>query len=410
MIEGRNIICIASNWAYDPTSKHHVMRILSERNHVIWVNYHASRRPRVTSADAGAIARKLRQFVGGPQLVGDGMTVITPLLVPLPGNKVARSANQTLLTRQIRGVLNNLPPRPIQLWSFAPDVDYLCGQFGEECVVYYCVDEFSEFDGYDREQVLRAERRLAERADLVVTTSKFLYEAKSHLGRRTVSVTHGVDYDHFAKAQEIESAPADVIDLPRPIFGFWGLMQEWFDAELVGAVAMARPDWTFVLIGEMACDAKMLGLPNVHRLGRRPYSALPNYAAAFDVALIPFRVNRLTQAVNPIKLREYLCAGLPVVSTPMPEVTAYGEFVEIADGMPKFIAACERALDRRGEEFASLSRAAMQRETWRAKVDELSGHLQAAISQALWTTPLELSPEPPAPASMAALMRCMSSK
>ncbi|MBX3395001.1 MAG: glycosyltransferase [Phycisphaerae bacterium] len=411
MIEGRNIICIASNWAYDPTSKHHVMRILSERNHVIWVNYHASRRPRANCADAGAIVRKLRQAIKGPQRVDDRMTVITPLVVPLPGSQLARSVNRRLLTWRIRRVLRELPPQPIQLWSFAPDVDYLCGQFGEECVVYYCVDAFSEFDGYDREHVLRAEQQLMGRADLVVTTSRILYEEKSHPKRRTVTVSHGVDYDHFVKAREIESVPSDVIRLPRPIIGFWGLMQEWFDAELVGAVAAARPDWTFVLIGEVACDATALNLPNVHRLGRRPYSDLPKYAAGFDVALIPFRVNKLTQAVNPIKLREYLCAGLPVVSTPMPEVAAYREFVEIAEGMPEFLAACERALARRGEAFAARSRTAMQRETWRAKVHELSDHVGAAVGQAVWTTPLALPLDSaPAPASMAALMRCMSSR
>ena len=259
MIEDRNIICIASNWFYDPTSKHHIMRLLSQRNHVVWVNYHGSRRPRMSGADIGAAAAKLRQVVQGPRRVSDSITVVTPLVVPLPGSRAVAAVNRRLLTRQIRGVLRGLPRRPVQLWSFAPDVDYLCGRFEEECVVYYCVDEFSEFAGYDRDAILAAERRLAAKADLVVTTSQALYDAKRHLNDRVELVPHGVDYDHFARATSPDvEIPADIADLPRPILGFWGLIQDWIDIDLLRDVATARPDWSIVLIGEIATDVGAL--------------------------------------------------------------------------------------------------------------------------------------------------------
>lgn len=380
MIEGRTIICIASNWFYDPTSKHHVMRILSERNHVIWVNYHASRRPRLTATDAGAVAGKLKQVIVGPRRVSPTITVITPLVVPLPGWRAASALNRALLTRQIRSVLRSLPDRPVQLWSFAPDVDFLCGRFDEECVVYYCVDEFSEFSGYDREQVLKAEARLAAKADLLVATSKALYDAKSGLCSQSELVTHGVDYEHFASSRSTV-VPEDVRQLPRPVFGFWGLIQDWFDVELVAKVAELRPEWSFALAGEIATDvAPLRALENVHLLGRRPYEELPALARGFDAGLIPFRVNALTRAVNPIKLREYLSAGLPVVSTPMAEVERYRELVEIADSAEGFVAACERALLRRNPEDAANRKAAMARETWRAKVEELSSHVESVLA------------------------------
>ena len=373
MIEHRNIICIASNWAADPTSKHHIMRLLAERNEIVWVNYHGSRRPRVSAADAGAIVGKLRQVIDGPRRVAQRITVVTPLVAPLPGSRVIAALNKRLLVRQIKRVLRDLPPQPVQVWSFAPDVDFLCGAFDEEFFVYYCVDEFSEFEAYDREAMLSAEARLAAKAHLVVATSQALCEAKQRLNPRVVLVTHGVDYEHFAKAQGPDLAiPAELAELSRPILGFWGLIESWVDVDLIAALAHARPDWSIVLIGRFAADVSALEeLANVHLLGRRPYEQLPAYAKGFDVGLIPFRVNDLTRAVNPIKLREYLSAGLPVVSTPMPEVERYKPWATIASDAAGFVTACERAIAENSPDRILERQAAMQRETWKSKVEEV---------------------------------------
>jgi len=382
VISGRNIICLASNWCYDPTSKHHVMKRLAERNHVIWVNYHASRRPGVSAADASAAARKLRQVIEGPRRISDSMTVVTPLVVPLPGSAMAARLNQTLLTRQIHAVLRTLPTRPVQLWLFAPDADYLVGRFGEECVVYYCVDEFSQFSGYDAASIRQAEARLCAAADLVVTTSASLFEAKRRMNARTILLTHGVDFDHFAKAAEpVTPVPEDVSRLPRPILGFWGLIQDWVDLELVAAIAKGRPHWPIVMIGERAADTSALSdLPNVHLLGRRPYDLLPQYAKAFSVGMIPFRRNGLTEAVNPIKLREYLSAGLPVVATGLPEVRRYERWVRIADSAEGWIRAIEEITAADGAGQRGERRAAMRNETWAAKVAELEAHVAKAMA------------------------------
>lgn len=378
MIEGRNIICIASDWSYDPTSKHHVMKRLAERNHIVWVNYHGSRRPQFSATDFAAAVGKLRRIIQGPSRAAPNITVVTPLVVPVPGREAVARLNRRLLTRRIRRVLRELPPRPVQLWSFAPDVDFLCGQFDEECVVYYCVDEFSEFAGYDRRAILAAERRLASRADLLVTTSRALFESKRALNANTILVPHGVDCAHFGESRSDDVLiPEEIAMLPRPILGFWGLLQDWVDVELLAELATARPDWSIVLIGEAATDVSALkGLANVHLLGRRSYAALPGFAKGFDLGLIPFRINRLTAAVNPIKLREYLSAGLPVVSTPLPEVQRYGELVRVAERGSAFLQACQEAL-REGRESDSAARqAAMLSETWAARVEEVTLHLR----------------------------------
>ncbi len=380
MISDRNIVCLASNWSYDPTSKHQVMKVLSERNEILWVNYHASRRVRASSADARAVLRRLREVFRGPERVGSNLTVVTPFVLPLPGNHGARWINRRLLVRSIRGALDRLPKRPVQVWSFAPDVASLAGAFDEECLLYYCVDEFSEFEGYDAHTILHLERELISRCDLVVTTSQRLQVTKAPLHPWTQLVPHGVDAEHFAKATDPATPiPQDVAALPRPILGFFGLIQEWVDLDLLAELARRRPAWSVVLIGEYpAGQPPSVPTGNLHFLGRRDYADLPAYCKAFDVGLIPFRVTELTLNVNPIKLREYLAAGLPVVSTPLPEVAAYEPLVETADGVEEFLAACERSLAARDPEDVARRQAAMRQETWHAKVERLSALVEQA--------------------------------
>jgi len=383
MIADRNIICVASNWFYDPTSKHQLMKLLAERNHILWVNYHGSRRVTASGADLKTAIGRIGQFLAGPRQVASNITVITPIVVPLPGSTRARRVNRWILLRQIRRALRRLPARPVQVWSFAPDVSYLAGGFGEECLVYYCVDEFSEFAGYDSQAIVRQERDLIARADLVVTTSRRLQASKQACHPRTHLVTHGVDYEHFAKATSPDlTEPEDVADLPRPILGFFGLIQEWVDLDLLAEVARRRPGWSIVLIGEMrTAIGPGRQPPNLHVLGRRPYETLPAYCRAFDVGLIPFRVNALTLKVNPIKLREYLAAGLPVVSTPLPEAEAYQPLVEIADGVDAFVDACQRAVTGNTPEQIERRQAAMRQETWRAKIELLSQLVEDACTE-----------------------------
>ncbi len=377
MIAGRNIVCFASNWFYDPTSKHHLMRTLSRDNQIIWVNYHGSRRPTASAADLSAIAGKLGQFVRGPRRVAANMTVITPAVVPLPGIAAAERLNRLLLSWQVRAVLRDLPARPVQVWSFAPDVASMRGEFGEELFLYYCVDEFAEFAGYDRDAIRQAEAATLAAADLVVTTSRPLFEAKRRSHRIVLHVPHGVDFEHFA-ASDAAAIPDDVADLRGPVLGFFGLIAEWVDLELLAAVARERPDWTIVLIGEARCDVSRLnGIRNVRLLGRRPYAKLPGYCRRFDAGLIPFRLNALTRAVNPIKLREYLAAGLAVAATPLPEMGVFGGLVELGGTTGEYLAACERALASADVASRARRRAAVVGEGWEARVSQISEWLAA---------------------------------
>ncbi|MCE5328571.1 MAG: TIGR03087 family PEP-CTERM/XrtA system glycosyltransferase [Planctomycetaceae bacterium] len=378
-IRGRTILCFASGYDAPPTSKHHVMHELARHNTVLWVCYHGSRTPTMAAHDLKYLAARLRNVFAGMRTVRENLHVLTPLVVPLPGSAAAKALNRRLLKWQIARALARLQRGPLQIWSFCPDVAYLVEGFDAERVLYYCVDDFASFSGYDSRLMLSQEAALCRRANLVVTTSQSLYEAKKALARDTVLVPHGVDWDHFARAlsESTAAAPADIDVIPRPRVGFFGLIRDWVDLDLIAAVARRRQQWHFVFLGDSAVDLTPLRtLPNVHFLGPRPYGSLPDYCRAMDAAMVPFKLNALTAAVNPIKLREYLSAGLGVVSTPLPEVQALGDLVEIASGPEAFEAAVGRLLaaDRRQRVRRSQS---MSDQTWRQKVQEISRRLMS---------------------------------
>jgi glycosyltransferase involved in cell wall biosynthesis len=383
LIKNKTILCFASGYDAPPTSKHHVMHLLAEHNQVLWVNYHASRTPTASSSDILYMAKKLGQVAAGLKTPRPNLHVLTPLVVPLPSSDSARKLNRMLLIKQIRRALRKLGNGDVQFWTFTPDVGYLLGSFGEEKVIYYCVDDHSQFTGYDVEQVLAEEEELCRRSDLVITTSMSLQEAKAEFNANTVMVPHGVDYDHFARAITDDLAePDDLVGIPHPRLGFFGLLRDWVDLDLVTEVARRRPDWHFVMVGDATFDLSPYRLPNVHFLGRKPYEDLPAYCRGFDVGLIPFKINELTLAVNPIKLREYLAAGLPVVSTPLPEVVLYEQWVRIAGDASEHVAALTQAIeDGKNAENVSQRSQAMSRETWRSKMDFLEKRLAADFSE-----------------------------
>jgi glycosyltransferase involved in cell wall biosynthesis len=376
------IICLANNYFFDPTSKHHVMRELAKTNHVLWINWHASRRPSLNRRDFSSIVEKLGQFRRGPVRVQDGLWVLTPLVIPLPSSALVGRLNRWLVAFQTRRVLRKLPPRR-QLWSFTADVGPLLGSFGEELVVYYCVDEFAAFSGYDVETTRRLDRELCESADLVITTSRPLYESKSRYNANTVFVPHGVLYGHFARALEPDFPTApDLASLPKPVVGYYGLIQEWQDLDLLAEVARRRPGWSVVLVGKVMTDVERFrDVPNMHFLGQRPHGELPHYSKGFDVAVIPHKVNELTRNMNPIKLREYLAAGLPVVSSPLPEVRAYEPEVRIADGIEGWLEALEGAMADRSPEADRGRSAMVAGEGWSVRVDTILRELERTYAE-----------------------------
>jgi glycosyltransferase involved in cell wall biosynthesis len=242
-------------------------------------------------------------------------------------------------------------------------------------LIYYCVDEYTAFSGVPSASLAEMERQLLGRADVVFASAERLYQSKARVNPNTFLVRHGVDYQHFRKALDAGTVvPDEIAGLPRPVIGYFGLMSpDWVNIDLLAHVARRFAHGSLVLLGKVAMDLSALtNLPNVHVLGRKPYAALPAYCKGFDVAVIPFPVSEVTLNANPLKAREYLAAGLPVVSTPVPEVEVLG-CCRIGRSPEAFTDEIEAALADPGprpERSAPLAS-----ESWEARLGEIGQHL-----------------------------------
>jgi glycosyltransferase involved in cell wall biosynthesis len=373
-MEGENIICFAKDWSEDPTSNNHVMRLLARKNRVLWLNSISTRAPKLSSSsDLEKIVRKVRDFSRGPVEVAPNLFVYTPLVVPFPHLPGAATINQGILRTTLAALRRRLGMEEYQLWSFLPTAQPYLGMPGEQLAVYYCTDEWSRFSHVDGQRIARMERDLCRQADLVFTTARTLWNQKRSYNPETHLALHGVDHEHFARALDEETPlPDDLRDCERPVIGFFGLVHDWIDLSLLAHVAERRPDWTVAVIGKSNVDlAPLQRLSNVRLLGRRPYEQLPRYCKAFSVGVMPFVLNELTSNVNPIKMREYLSAGLPVVSTDLPEVRGYHESVRVAHSPDDFLAACEEAIAADDPVMRRRRSEGMAGESWENKVAEL---------------------------------------
>jgi glycosyltransferase involved in cell wall biosynthesis len=369
------IICFSKDWHEDPTSNHHVLRGLARSRRVLWLNSVGTRTPKLSSGrDLGKIRRKLAEFARGPVNVENDLWVFSPLVLPLPHSEVARRLNQQILRATVRWLRRKLDLRRFQLWTFLPNVADYVGTLGEERAVYYVVDEWSLFSYIDGASTVAAERALLERVDCVFTVNQALYESKrAHHGNVHLS-PHGVDHAAFARALDPATpVPADLEAIPHPRIGFYGTIQDWIDFDLIAELARRRPEWQLVLLGQVLTDAsKIRGLPNVHLLGQRPHAQLPAYCKGFDVGWIPYVLDERSPYINPLKLREYLSAGLPVASTAVPEVLRYRAHCAIEKDAGGFDAAIARLLAEDSPERRRARSDAMRAETWDARIAAIS--------------------------------------
>ncbi|MBL8036952.1 MAG: glycosyltransferase [Nitrospira sp.] len=374
MMHGQNIICFANDWDADPTSKHQVMKILARSNRVLWVNSIGLRRPGASAGDASRMLQKLKKFMQGPVSVMPNLHVVTPLVIPFHDIKGVPTFNAWFLARYIRYQATRLGMSDFQVWTFMPTMASVIAHLRPQKVIYYCVDEWSAFSFLNAKLMADMEAEVIRQSDLVITSAETLYESKRALHPKTYLVSHGVDSEHFGKATSSDTAvPREVATLPHPVIGFWGLIHEWIDLELIAEVAAKRPRWSFVLIGKSGVDCSVLEqVPNVHLLGVRSYDTLPAFAKGFTVGIMPFRINRLTDNVNPIKLREYLAAGLPVVSTPLREARAYQHVVRFGSTATEFTAALDEAVGIRQGLDSRVFLDAVADETWVSKVQYIS--------------------------------------
>jgi len=271
-------------------------------------------------------------------------------------------------------------------WYYTPMALRFTSSFNPVASVYDCMDELSAFKNAP-DTLPAFEKDLFRRVDLVFTGGQSLWEAKRNQHRAVYAFPSSIDASHFGKARTAKTDPADQADIPHPRLGFFGVIDERFDRELLNQVALQKPDWNFVIVGPIVkIDPESLpNHPNIHYLGAKKYDELPGYLAGWDVALLLFARNESTRFISPTKTPEYLAAGKPVISTSIRDVVRpYGEMklVEIADTPDEFIYAAEKILSRSSDaEWLARVDSFLANVSWDKTWKQMSDLIDAVIER-----------------------------
>jgi glycosyltransferase involved in cell wall biosynthesis len=364
-----SIVCFGGvDWWYHNRGHFDVqlMRHLAKEVPALYVNSIAMRfpSPREGSMFVRRIARKLASVRRQLQRIEPGFSVLSPLSVP---GSAARAFSGPAVALQVRLAARRLGFRRPLLWVTTPtaidSLSYLPGHG----LVYLRTDRYEAFPGVDAERIRRADLELKQRADLTIYCASALLERERAECRSPVFVDHGVDYAAFARGGAADAEePADLRGVGRPRIGFVGAIdRHTFDPELYGEIVKRLPDLEFVMVGGNTIhDADWLDAKNVHRLGQKPYTEVWRYPGACDVLVMPWNRSPWIEVCNPVKLKEYLAAGRPIVTTPFEELRRYEGHVAVARTADEFAAAIRAALGPDARRRAEASRARVRDETW----------------------------------------------
>lgn len=386
-LRGRDIVCVGfADWDTELwTNQHHLMSRLARENRVLFVESLGLRRPQLAGRDLARIARRLRRGVAPPRAV-DGLHVLSPLVIPLHGNRFVRALNARLLPALVRKAARRLGMRRPILWAYVPQAEMLIDALDPSLIVYHCVDDISAHELIDTASFRAAEDRFAARADLVLASAPALAERLRTVSKNVIDAPNVADTELFAKAL-IPSPPAPpdpaMAALPSPRIVFTGaIVATKLDLQLLVELARLRPSWSFALVGPVGPGdphtnvSALAAEPNIHLLGRRSYEQLPNVLRAADAGLIPYARNELTNSIFPMKVYEYLAAGLPVIATPLPALANVAE-VQTAEDAEGIVRLLERALGEDSpERRAERSRMAAAH-SWDRRLEEIAAAIDA---------------------------------
>ena len=322
-----------------------------------------------------------------------GVHVVVPHLPEGLRSEVAINAVMKEMTRQL---FIDHDINQYVFWYYTPMALNFTDHFNPVASVYDCMDELSAFRGA-HSHLPALEKQLFRQVDLVFTGGQTLYEAKRDQHPAVYAFPSSIDASHFGKARTALPDPEDQAHIPHPRLGFFGVIDERFDIELLDRVAAKRPDWNFVIIGPVV-KIDFDALPkhsNIHYLGGKKYEELPDYLAGWDVALLLFARNESTRFISPTKTPEYLAAGKPVISTSIRDVMRpYGELnlVEISDTADEFIQAAEKLLARSDQpEWLKKVDAFLENISWDKTWAQMSDLIDSVIERKRLAQPLPLS-------------------
>ena len=390
MLHDKSIICFGGEdwWYHHPHSKNHLMRRFARAgNKVIFVNSISMGLAPMKSGEVlPRIKRKLKSYAKLARTTEEGITVVSPAVIPLFGSRAAAATNRRLLTAQIsRLAKQRAMTRPI-LWIAIPTAVEVVGQLNESFVIYHVSDKYdaNTMDhATDPAYIRQLHDRAIDAADLIFYSSRKLIEEAEHGREKSHLLEQAVDFDHWAQISNGTLAVADAVArIPRPRIGYFGAIEPWLvDQDLIRQASRERPSWHWIFIGNKSHGLEIEELTNVHFLPPVSYDELPNYAAGFDVCVLPWNTGvPFTSYGSAIKVREYLASGKPVVISPLPEYESMKDVLRIGRSRDQFLDLVDDALRETGNDHAQARQNAVKDGTWDARAEWVSELIEDALA------------------------------
>jgi glycosyltransferase involved in cell wall biosynthesis len=390
MLKDQSIICFGGEdwWYHHPHSKNHLMRRFARAgNKVIFVNsISMGLAPMKSKELAPRITRKLKSYAKLARTTDEGITVVSPAILPFFGNRAITVANRRLLTAQIAGLARRRGLSKPILWIAIPTAVEIVGRLNEQLVIYHVSDKYdaNTMDHATDPAFIRLlHERAIDAADLIFYSSRKLLAEASRGLERSHLLEQAVDFDHWSKISHGDlRIAAEVEKIPRPRIGYFGAIEPWLvDQELIKQAARERSDWNWIFIGNKSRGLEIERLPNVHFLPPVSYQELPHYAAGFDVCVLPWNTDvPFTSYGSAIKVREYLASGKPVVIAPLPEYESMSDVLRIGRSRDQFLDLVDEALREEGTSGAQARQDAVRDGTWDARAEWVSDLIERALS------------------------------
>lgn len=362
-----------------------IMTRLAKRYRVLFVNSLGMRIPSLKRdrKTSSKIFRKLRSILLFLRKAESNMYVLSPISLPL-GSRAGRKINCFCVYLQIKLVTFLLGIiEPVVYINCPPALEIVKKLRKRQFMIYERTDLFEEMPGADRTYITSLDDELTESADLVLYVNKALWEQGIRKNSNSLLIGHGVDYERFAKAEESKYVPDDIREIPRPIAGYFGdITEDVCDFELLEYAAKKLTNISFVLVGPISSGVtKLKKYNNIYFLGQKPYEEIPHYGKMFDVAIMPWKKNRWIEFCNPVKTKEYLALGKPIVSIDYPELKPYCDIVYPASDYDGFVRGIRIALQEDDPSLKRERQKKVQNETWDSKVEQIEAFIEKDLQQ-----------------------------